>query len=308
MNRVTLGLKILGLGMMGMVITTGGQANDAQRWIIPPTYQAVAAKMQTPATLLYSIAQLHSGSVLTTGHIAPWPWTLAINGRVERYRNQDTAIRALHRHLNTKANVQIGLMQLNWSAYQTRFQQHPERLLDPALNLTVAAQVLQQHYQRERNWPTAAALLDRRVQSARQLKINRSARQRYTPLIQTIAQRHQLPPLMIEAVIAAESNFNARAKSHAGARGLMQLMPSTAQRFDVRNAYDPKQNIEGGTRYLRWLLDRFKSLPLALAGYNAGEGAVQKYHGAIPPYRETQQYVPKVLAFYRLFLAEATSS
>jgi soluble lytic murein transglycosylase-like protein len=96
-----------------------------------------------------------------------------------------------------------------------------------------------------------------------------------------------------------ESSFKSRAISPKGARGLMQLMPGTAMRFGVTNVFDPRQNIEGGARYLRFLLDRFDGdVNLALAGYNAGEGAVEKYGWRIPPYAETQEYVRRISRRY----------
>jgi soluble lytic murein transglycosylase-like protein len=98
-----------------------------------------------------------------------------------------------------------------------------------------------------------------------------------------------------------ESTFKPRAMSYKGARGLMQLMPGTAQRFGVSNIWDPRQNIEGGTRYMRFLLDLFEGdVNLALAGYNAGEGAVMKYGYRVPPYSETQEYVRRISRRYEL--------
>lgn len=105
-------------------------------------------------------------------------------------------------------------------------------------------------------------------------------------------------PDLVEAIIAVESAFNPLAISAKGAMGLMQLMPKTASRYGVTDPFDPKDNIAGGVRYLRDLLHRFDELIHALAAYNAGETAVETYHG-IPPYRETQQYVKKVLSRYR---------
>jgi soluble lytic murein transglycosylase-like protein len=110
------------------------------------------------------------------------------------------------------------------------------------------------------------------------------------------ARQHGLDPLLVKAVILTESAGRRRARSPKGAMGLMQLMPATARRFGVADPDDPAQNIAGGTRYLRWLLDRFGgNVTLALAGYNAGEGAVDR-HGGIPPYRETRHYVRRVRA------------
>jgi soluble lytic murein transglycosylase-like protein len=117
--------------------------------------------------------------------------------------------------------------------------------------------------------------------------------------IDTIARRHGVDPLLVRAVIRVESNFDPRAVSPKGAAGLMQLMPETAMRYGVDNRFDPAQNVDGGVRYLRDLMAMFDgNLSLALAAYNAGEGAVLKYGRRIPPYPETQQYVVWVRSFY----------
>lgn len=122
---------------------------------------------------------------------------------------------------------------------------------------------------------------------------------KYDELIRQSSARHGVDPNLIIAVMRQESGFKARAVSYKGATGLMQLMPATARRFGVTNIYDPAQNIEGGTRYMRFLLDKFNGdVKLALAGYNAGEGAVIKYGTAIPPYRETRNYVRAISARY----------
>jgi soluble lytic murein transglycosylase-like protein len=113
------------------------------------------------------------------------------------------------------------------------------------------------------------------------------------------SQRYGVDPLLIYSQMHQESTFKLGATSPKGASGLMQLMPGTARRFGVEKIYDPKQNIEGGVRYMRWLLDTFNGdLVLALAGYNAGEGAVMKYGWQVPPYRETQEYVRRITDRY----------
>lgn len=118
-------------------------------------------------------------------------------------------------------------------------------------------------------------------------------------LIGYYARREGMSPRLVQAVVQVESGYNSRALSNKGAMGLMQLMPGTAKELGVSDAYDPEQNIRGGTRYLKQQLNRFSGdLRLALAAYNAGPTAVAKY-GDIPPYRETRRYVEKVLALYR---------
>lgn len=113
------------------------------------------------------------------------------------------------------------------------------------------------------------------------------------------SRRYEIDPLLIYAQMHQESGFKLKATSYKGARGLMQLMPGTAMRFGVKNIYDPKQNIEAGIKYMRWLIDKFGGdVVLALAGYNAGEGAVMKYGWQIPPYNETREYVRRISARY----------
>jgi soluble lytic murein transglycosylase-like protein len=117
-------------------------------------------------------------------------------------------------------------------------------------------------------------------------------------LVKEAAERHQVDPALIRAVIETESNWNPAAISRKGALGLMQLIPTTAQRFGANDAFSPKQNVEAGVSYLKTLLERYNgNLDLALAAYNAGEGAVDRAHG-VPSFRETRNYVQKVQEAY----------
>jgi soluble lytic murein transglycosylase-like protein len=121
----------------------------------------------------------------------------------------------------------------------------------------------------------------------------------YDPLIQDLATQYGVEAALIQAIIQAESSFDRYAVSPKGAQGLMQLMPTTASRYAVRDAFDPAENIRGGIQYVRFLADLFTNqLALVLAAYNAGEGAVIRHKG-IPPYAETQAYVDRVLAYYQ---------
>lgn len=122
---------------------------------------------------------------------------------------------------------------------------------------------------------------------------------KFMPTVDYAAQKYNLPNSLLHAVITAESSYNPTAVSRAGAVGLMQLMPETARRYGVKDRRNPYENIHGGSRYLRDLLTMFNNdLTLALAAYNAGEGAVKKYGNQIPPYAETRNYVRKVRAYY----------
>jgi len=127
----------------------------------------------------------------------------------------------------------------------------------------------------------------------------------FDPFIEKAARSHGVRPELVRAVIVAESAFNPNAVSNRGAVGLMQLRPATAHRYGVANAFDPEQNIKAGVHYLRDLLTRYgNNLELTLAAYNAGEDAVERYGHSIPPFAETQHYVPTVLRIYRSLLAQ----
>jgi hypothetical protein len=120
----------------------------------------------------------------------------------------------------------------------------------------------------------------------------------FDPIIEAESRRYNVDASLVSAVIRAESNYEPRSVSRKGARGLMQLMPATARRMGVRKPFDPRSNVRAGVRYLRELADRYDGRPeLVLAAYNAGEGAVQA-HGGVPPYRETVEYVKRILSWW----------
>lgn len=125
-----------------------------------------------------------------------------------------------------------------------------------------------------------------------------SGKARYNGIVTSMARKYDVPPDLIHSIIKAESNYNSRAVSHKGAVGLMQLMPATAEYYGVKDSYDPKENIEGGVKYLNDLVKLYDyNTKLVLAAYNAGQEAVKKYKG-IPPYLETRNYIKKVMSSY----------
>ena len=131
---------------------------------------------------------------------------------------------------------------------------------------------------------------------------------KFDEMIRNQAAEQSLDPALVKAVVHAESMFDPAATSNKGAMGLMQLMPATARRMGVSDAYHPQQNLAGGTKYLRWLLDRYEgNLRLAVAAYNAGEGAVDEFKG-VPPYSETVEYVKRVMGLLAIYRAKDGSS
>jgi soluble lytic murein transglycosylase-like protein len=139
--------------------------------------------------------------------------------------------------------------------------------------------------------PESADVID----AAQDTDVPEMAATSFDPIIESASLQHDVPVRLVKAVIQVESGFKSRARSSKGAMGLMQLMPQTARQYQVgRNPYDPARNIQAGVQYLRKLLNEFE-LPLALAAYNAGEGAVRRF-GGVPPYAETQAYVKQILA------------
>lgn len=236
-----------------------------------------------PSRSLYEMACQKSCTVWPDGSLRPWPWVLHRNGKKAFYKDKSSASAALKELMKYSgfSGIGVGIMQVEIGQFKRYYNNPPEQLFDPGLNLMAAATLLKQP-----------------LTSPRLLQVtNRKVGLSY--LIHTTAVRHQIDEQLLHAVIKTESGYNPSAVSRAGAVGLMQLMPDTARRFGVSNRIDPVQNVNGGTRYLKFLLRRYNgNVPLSVAAYNAGEKAVDKY-GGIPPYRETQGYVASVMASYQ---------
>jgi soluble lytic murein transglycosylase-like protein len=260
------------LSLVLLVATMDVSANEAS------LYRRVARDYRLPPTVLYATALTASGRTDPTGRITPWPWTLAIDGKRMVYPTREMAEHALGQSQRLGKTVRIGLTGVSWP-YRIKAAPRARALLDPDTNLRVtAARIAPALVTRSSDvaWSIAPARLDR--------------------LISSEAQRQGLDLSLVRAVIAEESAFNPHALSHKGAMGLMQLMPVTAQRFGINDPWPPEQNLRGGLRYLRWLLNTYRGdVPRTVAAYNAGEGTVDHY-GDVPPYPETQRFVARILA------------
>jgi hypothetical protein len=190
-----------------------------------------------------------------------------------------------------------------WAGAQQRPLTAPER---PPVPLTDADQrARDEEWKKKKGAESPVVSTNSTLSTATQIKVPSagctisSGNQAIDGLVNEAASRHGLDPCLVFSVMRAESAFNRMAISPKGASGLMQLMPATAMRFGVKNIFDPRENVFGGAKYLRWLLDRFSGdVRLALAGYNAGEGAVEFYGYRIPPFLETQNYVRTIYSRY----------
>ena len=264
----------------------------------PLLYQRIAAKHGLAAHALYDAALRFSGRPASFGTTPqPWPWTVraCAGGRCETVFLPDRAAMGVLLAQGRAAGWTLAVGPLGWP-WPADSPLPLRAVTSPRVTLNAAAQ----------QWTADAAsrpsAMPHPAASAAPVApfFTTVAARRWTPLINRMAQREGLDPALAHAVIAAESAYRPGARSPKGAVGLMQLMPATAERFGVPRTqrHDPEANLRAGLRYLKWLIAHFDGdLHLALAGYNAGEGAVQKYGNRMPPYPETQNYVRTVQGY-----------
>lgn len=277
--------------------------------------------------MLYAVALSASARQQGESAVSPWPWTLESNDKRTRYRDRREAARALSARLKKSPNqdIRIGLLGVSLKRWGHRASD-PAALLDPKVNLSVAAQALKDtllaalgdrplaigRYRYGDDSRAARAYGARVLQMASrvgdtqrtktseqfcalyQVRFRKGKEALIGPLVAASARAHGIDPAFVLAVAKTESHFNQEALSPKGARGVMQLMPGTAARYGAR-AHSLTENIDAGVRYLRDLSVLFGGDPtLVAAGYNAGENAVIKYGNRVPPYSETRNYVRKV--------------
>jgi hypothetical protein len=302
---VRLSRAVILLWLVVLSVSTPATADDQ----VIAAYLMASQTMAITPSLAYAVALAHSGVRLDDQCLQPWPWTLTLGTSKRFYRTQAEAnaawLDAIHRGIRP---IKVGLLQVD-GLNPTLSQAD---LLSPTYNLQVGLILLKQQVRHQGSWGAKASRLARQIQRTGLASLcrkqkhsrittqsaNNGQRGHIDQLVNQIASVYTIDPALVMAVIAQESGFNVSAQSNKQAQGLMQLIPETAQRFGVRNPFDPEQNIRGGIAYLHWLLRHFRGdVALTLAGYNAGENAVDKYQG-IPPYRETQQYVSRIMAHY----------
>jgi Transglycosylase SLT domain len=284
-----------------------GQIDGAAAVVsVPVGYVRAANDRHLTPEYVYLAALSRSGVRLDNGCLQPWPWTLTVGPVTTHYLTRAEAHAALVAALAQDAgDIKVGLMQV---AALSAGRHRLNELLEPATNLMLglvnlnpgadsALQALRQRYRRH----GLAGFCQRGARAAPvrfKTSKNRLAHGHIAGLVRHLAGQFQVDPALVMAVIHQESGFNAAALSNKKAQGLMQLMPQTALRFGVRHPFDPEDNIRGGIAYLHWLLRHFGgNVALVLAGYNAGENAVDRYRG-IPPFPETRHYVRCIMANY----------
>lgn len=265
---------------------------------IPDYINAVAKAYRTDARALYALALVNSGHIVAEGNYAvAWPWTVYPNGKAVKLKDQIELIR----YLTLSPETAFGLYALTLDD----FTQNNLPIDDLYQVTSPQNQVLivGKHFDAASNRWLADVAANYAIPQSRpqQPIVIPPTAQNINRLIAQSAQKYGVPVSLIKAVIRAESAFNTKAVSHAGALGLMQVMPNTARSLgvDPKHLFNPAVAIDTGTRYLAMQLRDFGDVSLALAAYNAGPGAVKKYGYTVPPYRETQAYVRRVSRYMR---------
>lgn len=285
--------KVVCLGMSLTISAVYGYEHPVAP--VPKYIKETAQRYGTNATALYTLALVNSKQ-LVRDYIVTWPWTVYPKGQAVKLKDQITLIN----YISHLPNTPFGLYGLTLDDFRKN------RLSDDLFFVTSPknqVNLVVRHFDASKNrWLISAAKnFGLKVEQSKAKPFTPKVAKNLTTLIAQSAKKHGVSPSLIAAVIRAESAFNAKAVSHAGARGLMQVMPSTARSLGVnpKELFVPAVAIDTGTRYLAMQLREFGDLRLALAAYNAGPGAVKKYGRKIPPYKETQDYVEKVSRFLR---------
>lgn len=255
---------------------------------IPKLYQDIAAHYRIDATALYEYALANAGHTNQQGNYAPWPWTVMVKQQRYQFPNRLALYRYLQQH-NGNTQIRYGLG-------ATTLHRQSDAALWQSLDIGTALARSAKHLRLQSRVSSVVETTQHLTQQPP--NINSDLNQ----IIAQVAEQTGIEVALIKAVIAQESNFNIHARSHKGAMGLMQLMPTTAKGLGLNqsNFYDPYANVLAGATYLKQQIQAFGRIELALAAYNAGPHRVKQY-GGVPPFKETQRYIPKVLQYYRQF-------
>lgn len=273
---------------------------------VVPKYFYQATNDAATAETLFTLAIYNSPHKVGSAYTA-WPWTIYKNNKAIKLNSQ----LGLIKYLTNSPDTAFGLFGLTIADFHKH--NHSTVLSEITKPITQVKFIKKYSVLINPDWVVSVAdnydlKLTTYVVGTKQLLDTKD--KAINSLIAANSKKYNVSPALIRAVIRAESAFNPMAKSHAGAIGLMQVMPATAKTLGIYNQnhlYDPAVSIATGTRYLSEQIKKFKNIDLALAAYNAGPGAVSKYRG-IPPYKETQNYVKKVNKFYREYLRQEGSN
>ena len=261
---------------------------------VPQVFRNIAAKHDLSSEDLHAWAMAQTGRIDTSGKMVVWPWTVRVNGHRYQFKSRSE----LHAYLMDAQKSAQGDIAFGFDNHRLGSQSATELWaeLEPDAMLIRAALKLSGKATNTGNKPfiIMPALLPE-MPAAQGGKTGK-----YDALIEQVAQEVGIDPVLLHVVIRKESAYKSRATSHAGAMGLMQLMPNTAKSLGLtpEQYYEPYANLKGGARYLKRQLQTFGSLDLALAAYNAGPGNVKKYGYKIPPFAETRDYVATITARY----------
>ncbi len=271
---------------------------------IPSFYQQQADEIGVDATKVYAVALANAGVQNEFGQYYPWPWSVTVDGYYYQFKTRGELFEFLKQHQTSKKKVTYGIAgilltkQSSSKLWQTLDVNYQIQFIGKKLKQFTCSNLSQclATYRKNSHYSI-------RVKQGA-IKIPPITSEALNNIIASVSKEIGVDLALLHAVISQESAYQIYATSSAGAMGLMQLMPDTARYLGLSKSefYDPYKNIKAGASYLKELLVNFNGrLDLALAAYNAGQGAVRKYGNKIPPYKETQKYVPNVIGYYRYF-------
>lgn len=288
--------------MLKHILLTIATLHFANAVAVPHFYQQQADKLGVDATQIYAIALSNAGVNNEYGQYLPWPWSVTVKGSYYQFKTRGELFEFL-KEQRGQANITYGIAGIKlkkqsaaqlWESLDVIYQLNYAGKRLKSVNCSNLSQCIAKY----RNYRNSI-----KIDAGNPLRIPPISHDKLNHVIARVSRETGVEEALLHAIISRESAYKVYAKSHAGAMGLMQLMPDTARYLGLSKTefYDPYKNVTAGANYIKEQLANFDGrLDFALAAYNAGPGAVRKYRG-IPPYKETRKYVPIVIGYYRYF-------